>query len=362
MLLAVVIFAVVAAGTLQLKHMGERGVQVERDLQGIVTELRAQDALEWRVISGRVAPAEVREELLESRERARWLTSGASWSDPEHGHADVAALQDRYSAVVDEELRLLSIGDLEEAEEFDEAQVDPAFEAALESLEEHAGEVSEAAARARVLSDVGVVAIVALSLALTAWVQNRRKRAEVRRRAERRSEARYRALIDQSSDLVLVCERAGRVTYLSPSAERLFGRSAEATPAELDLAVVAHPEDWLALSAALSAAAPGSSAPVEIRLQGSQGERTFEVSVQDLCDDPAVGGVVVTGHDITDRQALQQELQHRALHDALTGLPNRALLADRFDQALRAARRDGDSVGLLLIDLDRFKEINDTLG
>jgi diguanylate cyclase (GGDEF)-like protein len=53
---------------------------------------------------------------------------------------------------------------------------------------------------------------------------------------------------------------------------------------------------------------------------------------------------------------------HDSLHDALTGLPNRTLLADRFGQALRAGRRDGTTTGLLLIDLDRFKEINDTLG
>lgn len=53
---------------------------------------------------------------------------------------------------------------------------------------------------------------------------------------------------------------------------------------------------------------------------------------------------------------------HDAMHDALTGLPNRTLMADRFEQALRAGRRDSTSTGLLLIDLDRFKEVNDTLG
>ena len=53
---------------------------------------------------------------------------------------------------------------------------------------------------------------------------------------------------------------------------------------------------------------------------------------------------------------------HDSLHDALTGLPNRLLLADRFDQALLGSKRSGDSTGLLLVDLDRFKEVNDTFG
>jgi len=75
-----------------------------------------------------------------------------------------------------------------------------------------------------------------------------------------------------------------------------------------------------------------------------------------------VGGLVVTGHDVTDRLAMQREMEHRALHDALTGLPNRALLFDRFEQALRAAERGGVCAGLLLLDLDRFKEVNDTFG
>ena len=66
--------------------------------------------------------------------------------------------------------------------------------------------------------------------------------------------------------------------------------------------------------------------------------------------------------DITERRAQQQQLEHQALHDALTGLPNRVLLMDRLDHALNVARRRAEPLGLLLLDLDRFKEINDTLG
>ena len=66
--------------------------------------------------------------------------------------------------------------------------------------------------------------------------------------------------------------------------------------------------------------------------------------------------------DVTERKHAEQALAHQALHDGLTGLPNRTLLADRLQQALASGRRRGHSVGLLLMDLDRFKAINDTLG
>ena len=76
---------------------------------------------------------------------------------------------------------------------------------------------------------------------------------------------------------------------------------------------------------------------------------------------------LVLAQDITERQRMEEELRHQALHDALTGLPNRALLQDRLYQALRTASRlpsrgTPGPLALLLLDLDRFKEVNDTLG
>jgi diguanylate cyclase (GGDEF)-like protein len=91
--------------------------------------------------------------------------------------------------------------------------------------------------------------------------------------------------------------------------------------------------------------------------------RWVEVIAQDRSHDAAIGGVVLNFRDVTDRKRLEDQLQHEAFHDSLTGLANRALFADRVTHALaRAARGPVDQLAVLFIDLDDFKLVNDSLG
>ncbi len=356
--MSIVVFAAATFLTLHIQDLGERDMTVQQDLLATLVELRTQDALEWRAISARVAPADVRPALGESRDTASSLLAGAAPGDTE-----LRELLAAYDTAVDRELDLLAAGRLDDAVDVDEEEVDPAFEAALDALGDRGDQAAAASATNRHRSDVLMVATVMCALGLTTLLQSRRRRAEVRRDAERRGEARYRALVDRSADLVLVVDPAGRATYLSPSAERAFGVQdlGGSADAPLSLLAITHEQDRGRLSAVL-ASPDAADRSVQARWRSDGRWRMYEISVQDLTDVPAVSGLVITAHDVTDRHALEREMEHRALHDALTGLPNRVLLADRFEQALHHAQRTGTGVGLLLIDLDRFKEINDTLG
>ena len=370
-LLALAVFAIPVAITLTLKDQGESGVEAEWHLQSTLTELRIQDALEWRAISGRVPMPDVRQKLADSRKRANAeLTQAGARGLSSDAVGRIANLSSLYSQAVDEEVRLLSLNAQQQALAFDNDRVDPAFEHLVPVFQDQAQQLAKGAQDAQMFSDFGVLLTVVLSLIFVSVLQNRRNRAELRYQARQQSDAHYRTLIDAASDLVLVVDRAGRVDFISPSVERLFashhidpsGGPAQADGGGVNLIAIVDPQDRARLSTALRAAVPGGATDIEFRITGEHGVRTFGASIQDLNAEPSVSGLVVTARDVTDRHALQFELAQRALHDPLTGLPNRTLLNDRVEQALRADLREGTRTGLLLLDLDRFKQINDTFG
>ena len=178
-------------------------------------------------------------------------------------------------------------------------------------------------------------------------------------------EARFRSLVANANDVIRVVDRNGIILYESDPVRHVLGYD----PAELigtngfDLL---HPDDvdiYPLFEQMLTQ--PGvATPPVEVRMRHADGSwREIEGTGRNLLDDPAVRGLVVNYRDVTDRKRLEAELQHRALHDPLTELPNRALFEDRVEHALRSqGRHAGQTLGILFIDLDDFKVINDGLG
>jgi diguanylate cyclase (GGDEF)-like protein/PAS domain S-box-containing protein len=173
----------------------------------------------------------------------------------------------------------------------------------------------------------------------------------------------FQGMVERAPDLVLVLSDSGLIDYISPSARSVVDIRPERMRGQR-LAEFIHPED-LEASQQFLARLLAEKQPVRqvLRLQSADGHWLHVEALGENCvDDPRIAGLLVFGREITDRVALEQKLNFEALHDALTGLANRVLFRDRLTQALAASSDHQDSVAVLLMDLDRFKSVNDTMG
>ena len=102
---------------------------------------------------------------------------------------------------------------------------------------------------------------------------------------------------------------------------------------------------------------------IECRLKDRDGTwLQFEVQYTDLLQDEHVRGIVLNGRDVSERKKFEDQLAHQAFHDPVTGLANRALFADRVQHSMLRSWQGGPEVGVMFIDLDDFKTVNDSLG
>jgi diguanylate cyclase (GGDEF)-like protein/PAS domain S-box-containing protein len=185
----------------------------------------------------------------------------------------------------------------------------------------------------------------------------------VRRREEeggraRRDERRLQALVQHSTDMIIVLDRRG--TILTQTGESILGHR----PGQLQrkrMATLVHDDDREILDALLAGKLEGPR--IDWRLKHHDGQLVHvETAIADMRDDPDIGGIILTSRDVTERKASEAQLRHRAFHDPLTQLPNRALFYDRIEHALVRAARESHSVAVCMLDLDDFKAVNDSLG
>ncbi|TAK07351.1 MAG: EAL domain-containing protein [Candidatus Manganitrophaceae bacterium] len=180
------------------------------------------------------------------------------------------------------------------------------------------------------------------------------------------AEARYRALVENIPAGTFVTSLDERVLYVSPQIERMFGIPGSAWMSEPRYWVKQiDPSDRERVVAELERFKENSEPfTSDYRMRTASGAPLWvhaeAVIVRDESGRPyCIQGILL---DITDRKQEAALLEHQALHDALTDLPNRTLLRDRLQQAILSGKRDRKPLALLIMDLDRFKEVNDTLG
>ena len=188
-----------------------------------------------------------------------------------------------------------------------------------------------------------------------------RKRAEL---ALQDSEKWTRSVLDNVSDGLATLDKASVIESANPAVVKLFGYPEEelvGQPVDILIATTHRSAfvNYLQRRLKLDLQASGAHDTMGKRKNGSLFPLEFVVSSM------RVGSrhlFIATMRDISERKAHTDALEYQALHDALTGLPNRSLFGDRLRQALLSARRNQRMFGVLLLDLDRFKDINDALG
>ena len=217
-------------------------------------------------------------------------------------------------------------------------------------------------------SPATVMTIVVFALALLVMVRQAlvlREDALTReRRAARMVEDRYASLIANASDVIMTVAVDGSLLFASPASERTLGLRPEDAAGKnlLDVWAGDDAERLKAFLGEVAASSGEAVGPVEMRIERDRDRYVLEIVGSNLTSDPAVRGLALNFRDITERKALEEQLRQLAFHDSLTLLANRGLFRDRVQHSLTLAQRGRHQVAVMYVDLDNFKNVNDSLG
>ena len=178
----------------------------------------------------------------------------------------------------------------------------------------------------------------------------------------RRGESRFAALIEHASDAILIVDADARLTYASPATTRLLDPKLSAGSAVADFV---HADDQARFEDYMAGCRSGQLKADKLELRLSTGNGAWantETTLSNLLADVQVAGIVFNVRDVSERIQLEERLRVQALHDPISGLPNRELFTDRASRALLRCQQGDDVVAVAILNLDRFKIINESLG
>lgn len=182
----------------------------------------------------------------------------------------------------------------------------------------------------------------------------------------RLSEERFRTMVENGKDIISIISASGTVRFVSPSVRSVLGFE----PGEMidkNLGQLLHPDEQpkaaMVWSDMLAHPDGETLAQHEFRMRHKDGSyRDIEMVGCNLIGNPVIGGIVLNGRDITDRKRLEGELERNAHVDVLTGLNNRRHFFELAEQELARTRRHQQPLTVLMLDVDHFKQVNDTFG
>jgi diguanylate cyclase (GGDEF)-like protein/PAS domain S-box-containing protein len=267
--------------------------------------------------------------------------------------------------------KLMQAGDFDKAKQVNFQEVSPQFDLMQHQLQIAVGTEDKwaqvVALRAR--NELLAAAILATTAILILFLRLKRQEhigqlEETERTALRESEERFRALTEQSTDIIVIADPSGQIKYASPSVQTVLAVHGDSLVGTNMIDRV-HPDDFeKTMSTGLRAIAHSQNSIVEFRLRHAEGRWLyFESVVRNLIGHKNIGGIVYNARDVTERKHAQEELLFNATHDALTGLPNRALFLGRLESVVdRMKRHSQQAAAVLFIDIDDFKVVNDCYG
>ncbi|WP_449539233.1 diguanylate cyclase domain-containing protein [Ferdinandcohnia sp. Marseille-Q9671] len=179
-----------------------------------------------------------------------------------------------------------------------------------------------------------------------------------------KSEQRFRIIAEHSKDIIKILDNEGTITYVSPAIEEVLGLQAKdiiGKPYYYNI----HSDDVEALKENIKNIYETKQYfETEIRRIHSEGHAVWLHSdyIPVINSGDKIEKIIVISGDITDRKKKAKELSKLAFRDPLTGLPNRRLFTERFEQAIYTSNRTGRYTALLVLDFDKFKQINDSYG
>ena len=305
-----------AASIIMLRHYAATSRQIESLLARLETRASQLNAVEWQAM----AKQKLRPALLDTAQRLRHELQQILKALTEHGsHREktlrVSQCYQAYVAAMDEEFSLLAARQLSQARKVDEERVDPNYQALREALVDASVFHHNQSLKVMWAVDLGsafALLIATIVIGVTFVLYERAQRAAQVARTEqtvlRRSEERFRSLVQNASDVIMILESDGTLRYVSDSAHRIL----HASPQDLVgtyLRDLVHPADRAEVENFLRACLQEQELTASVQFRHCQNERRYVEAVGNArLTDPSVRGLVLNCRDITERKQAEDEL------------------------------------------------------